>query len=387
VPLIAWGYVAAVTGLLFGFLGGITAVAAATGFLAISMAVERGIPVAAFPVFVAAEIIGTTTPRPPRRVALAPRTGIVAAARVRADLAVGAVFRQDAALARALLLANQHDIPVEIRRRYADAGIIHMLSISGLHVTILAGAVSLLFGAARFPPRSAALATVLVIGLYVWLIGWPPPAVRSAVTLGAAVWTRMIERHTSPWAVLALGGLVPLLTPATVLDLGYQLSIAGMAGLFAARGLSRRLVRDRAGHAARLARALLASAAATLVTAPLVAASFGRLSLIAPLTNLLADPIIAIAQPMLFLALLLAPVPWLARFVADAVHPLLLAFDGVATLGASVPYGAIAVSVSPLGTACAAVACIAFVVACVARFPARAALAGTAALAIAACLG
>jgi len=47
----------------------------------------------------------------------------------------------------------------------------------------------------------------------------------------------MLQRPTSPWAALALGAAAPLVVPATVLDLGYQLSVLGMAGLVASGAL------------------------------------------------------------------------------------------------------------------------------------------------------
>jgi competence protein ComEC len=111
---------------------------------------------------------------------------------------------------------------------------------------------------------------------------------------------------------------------------------------------------------------------ATLVTAPLVAWAIGRLSLVAPLTNLVAAPIVALLQPALFLALLLAPVSAAAaRLVADGAHPLMAALDAVAGAGASVPHAALAVSPSLPGALLGGAAAVALVVACVSRFPAR----------------
>jgi len=96
------------------------------------------------------------------------------------------------------------------------------------------------------------------------------------------------------------------------------------------------------------------------------------LSLIGPLTNLAADPVIAIVQPMLFLALVLAPWPAAAHFVATAAHPLLVAFEAIARTAASVPFAAIGVSVSPFAVLLSMIAAVAVVAACTSRFPGRA---------------
>jgi competence protein ComEC len=284
-------------------------------------------------------------------------------------------------LAKALLIADQTEIPKEIKDRYANAGIVHMLSISGLHVAIIAMAVELFASLLRVPKMVGTVATVGVIMVYVAVIGFPPPAVRSGVMLAGMAASRVAQRPTSRWATLALGAWLPLMNPATVLDLGYQLSVGGIAGLIASGALAKRWLGDKlSGWRATLARSLLASSVATIVSGPLVAYAFGRISIVAPLTNLVADPIVGLVQPLLFLALVIAPVRSLARFVADGVHPVLAAFDLVARAGAAVPYATIAVAPSLTAALVAGVAAIAIIIACVSRYPARPALAAAVAV-------
>ncbi|HEU4747401.1 MAG TPA: ComEC/Rec2 family competence protein, partial [Gemmatimonadaceae bacterium] len=134
------------------------------------------------------------------------------------------------------------------------------------------------------------------------------------------------------------------------------------------------------GWRLRIASELAVSVAASAVTAPLVAYTFGRISLIAPLTNLIAAPVIGIAQPMLFLALLLSPLEAAARFCAEAVHPLILAFDQVATVAAAVPGASAVVHATPSTAVLSALAAAAIVSACVSRHPARPAIVAGAAL-------
>ena len=125
---------------------------------------------------------------------------------------------------------------------------------------------------------------------------------------------------------------------------------------------------------------LIVSTVATLASAPLVAWTFGRISLVGPITNLAAAPLMTLAQPMLFLGLLLAPIGPLAALVGDAAHPLLAAFDAIALAGASVPGGWLVVAPTVVDALPAAVVSVALFVACVSRFPGRALLVGTGAL-------
>lgn len=294
------------------------------------------------------------------------------------------IFGADAPMVRALVIADSRSLDPALRDRFAAAGIVHILAISGLHVAIIAGMLELLFVAVRLPRAAAQGATLAVTALYVAVIGAPPAAVRSGVMLGVVTVSRLAQRPTSPWASLAIGAAVPLVDPRTVLDVGWQLSVLGIASLSASSRLARRWIAPRwDGWRAQLAGGLLASVVACLVTAPIVAWTFGRLSLIAPLANLAATPVISILQPTLFLATLCAPVPAVGRFLADAAHPMLVAFDAVATLGAAVPHGAITVAPTAIGAACTGIASIALLVACVSHFPVRPLLAALAALAAA----
>jgi len=286
-------------------------------------------------------------------------------------------------MARALLIADQQRISPEMRDRYARAGMVHMLSISGLHVAIIAGAVMLLLQAARIPRTYASTLGVAITALYVALIGAPAPAVRSAVMLAAVAASRATQRPTSPWAGLALGALVPLIVPRTVLDLGYQLSVAGIAGLIASGMLARRtLANHLEGWRLKIGKELLTSVVATLVTAPLIAWYFGRISVIAPLANLAAGPVIAVLQPTLFAALALAPIPVAARFLADAAHPMLAAFDGIATVAASVPAASVSVIPSIVTVVAGACAVVLLIAACMSRYPFRPVVAASACLCI-----
>ena len=301
--------------------------------------------------------------------------------RSHASDAIGRVFPADAALARALLIADTRDLSPEIRDRYAAAGLAHMLSISGLHVGIIAVALEVLFQLLHLARRTTTVASLLVVVVYVAMIGAPQAAVRSAAMLAALGASRLLQRPTSPWALLAIGAAAPLAAPRSVLEVGYQLSVLGVAALIAAGALVRRAIPRRIGGWRRAVLAgLVVSTAATVVTAPLVAWTFGRISLVGPLTNLVAAPLMALAQPMLFLGLLLAPIRPLAALVGDAAHPLLAGFDFIALAGSSVPGGWIAVSPTVPSAIFAAVASVSLIVACVSRFPGRALLTGAAAI-------
>ncbi|MFL5499368.1 MAG: DNA internalization-related competence protein ComEC/Rec2 [Gemmatimonadaceae bacterium] len=360
---------------------GVGIVAGAIGFL--GGRTER----AAFALTLAGAAIVATSSKPPEHVgggthAAIAATGVLSRLRSNAGHSIDRTFGEDAPIARALLIADQRQIPTEMRDRYASAGLIHMLSISGLHVAVIAAAMELLFQVARMSRRASLLGAFVATALYVAVIGAPAPALRSAAMLGVSMTSRLAQRPTSPWAAWAIGAFVPLVLPRTAIDVGYQLSVLGMCALVAAGALWRRHLALRLdGWKAKIGRELVTSLVACAVTAPLVAWVFGRVSLIAPLSNLVAAPIVTLAQPILFLALLFTPVGWLARFLAQAVHPLLFLFDWIAWSAASLPGAAITVTTTIVSAVLAAIASVALVIACTSRIPVRPMIAGLAALA------
>jgi competence protein ComEC len=309
-------------------------------------------------------------------VSSATRSDLLLRTRAAAGRRIDRIFGDDAPMARALVIADMNAIPAEQRDRYARAGLVHMLSVSGLHVGIVALALELLASILRLPRTPARIATLILLAVYVAAIGAPPRGVRAAVMLGALLVARLIQRPTSPWAILALGAAAPLWDPRTALDLGWQLSVAGTAALIAGGALAKRIIPEGWGGWRRtLAAGGTISIVATAVTAPLVAWAFGRVSLLGPLTNLAADPVMALLQPLLFIAMAI-PVVGVERFVADASHALLVAFDGIARAAASVPGAAPIALPTALGAVAAGVAAVALIVACLARHPARPVLIG-----------
>lgn len=303
--------------------------------------------------------------------------GLLARWRARAGRTIDRLYGEQAPLARALLIADERDIDPGVRERMSDAGIIHMISVSGLHVAVLAEAVVLtLLIAGAHIRRAEAIALVIVAG-FVLFVGAPAPAVRSGAMFGALVVTRWLQRPTSPWALLALGGIIPLVEPRVVGAIGYQLSVVGMAGLLASGILSRRLPSlPGPPWADRMGREMLATVIASAATAPIVAWHFGRVSLAAPITNLAAAPLFALAQPALFLSLVLAPIEPVARLIADGTGVLLAAIGGVGDIGGSLPWAAIDVMPSTATAVLSAGMAVALLATCASRDWIRPALLG-----------
>jgi competence protein ComEC len=195
--------------------------------------------------------------------------------------------RQGKSLARALVLGDAAGLPLAWKRGLRLTGTYHLMSVSGVHVALVAGAVWLLGG---WLPRSLRLLLMLAaIGIYLLLVGPLPALVRSAVMGLLAVLALLAERP--PAAANALGWAVLLLVlddPRVVLSPAFQLTVAATAGLLlAAPPLAERWRKRLPGW---LSASLAASVAAQLFTLPWALPRYLTLAPLAPLLNLPAVP-------------------------------------------------------------------------------------------------
>ena len=243
------------------------------------------------------------------------------------------LFGARAPIVDALVFAPNATLDPEIRERYVRSGLAHLLSISGLHVGFLAAWLALLLRKFRLAPGPRFAATVLLLGGYLWLLGWPPPAVRAGAMLLLAELARRCQRVVAPRGMIALSALGVLLAdPLALRSVGAWLSVAGIAAVIWA---------DRAcAREGRVVRLIAPALAATLLTAPISAFTFGTVAPIGVLANLAAIPLAGIAVPGLVLALALSwVVAGAARLVAAGAGLGLALLDLVAGTAAAVPGG------------------------------------------------
>lgn len=265
-----------------------------------------------------------------------------------------------AAVVRAFATGERAGISRSVAHAFNDSGLSHLLAVSGLNLAIIAGlfaiclawvlrwfpAVTLGFGALRL----ASVIAIPFVVLYTLIVGASPSAIRAAIMVIALLGAQLVRRISEPWSALALALLVMLAwDPASLGDVSFQLSFAAVAALL------RLYPAMRARWAATLLRwpwwsrwpvdVALASAAATIGTAPLVARHFQRMSLAGLLANVPAAPLASLVLVPLSLAGgvlgtvhdgLAQPVLQLAGYAAEALTAL-------ATTAASMPGAAIRV--------------------------------------------
>lgn len=270
-------------------------------------------------------------------------------------LAVGVVWRDSFRRATAATLSEpsketsdalcfnvDSTLDGELKEDLRRTGTVHIVSASGLHVGLFAFFLQWLLSKVPIDRKWQLLLLLIVLVLYMGATGMRPPVVRSVAMAGVILTAYLWKREGDLLSALGLAALVQLLwDPWSVGDLGFHLSFAAVLGL----GL---FVRFDAGSPIWLERVKLrakqtvhASVVASLATGPIVAWSFGYVSLISPLANLLIAPLVALIVPLSLLGwassafpplskTLMVPVEISCRLMSWIVHGL-----------AQIPYAAV----------------------------------------------
>lgn len=241
------------------------------------------------------------------------------------------------ALVAALTLGDRSGFTQADWQVFRDTGTNHLVAISGLHISMVAGLLLLVMGrlwrqSARLclwlpVPRAAAVFGLLGAVFYAALAGFAIPTQRALIMLAAILLPLLFGRQLRPWRGLALAlVLVLLIEPRAVLAPGFLLSFAAVAAILWALATRE----ARAGFWRSLWRMQLA---ATLIVSPLVMLLFNQASWLGLPVNLLAVPWFSfVLVPLAFVgvSLLLVAPPlgaWLLQLVAPLYDWTLAAFS------------------------------------------------------------
>ena len=290
------------------------------------------------------------------------RDGILALAQGRDEAA-----RHRLGVIAALVTGDQSVIERSDWDVFRATGVAHLMSISGLHITmfawITAGAVGWLWrrsarwrGWGRFSPclllpapSAAWVGGVLLAAAYALFSGWGVPAQRTVLMLACMTALR-ISGLRWPWWLTWLwaGAVVLLIDPWAMLQAGFWLSFVAVGVLFATD--SRAAGAEQKGATAHLKQLLREQGVVTLALTPLSLMLFGQASVVGLLANLIAIPwVTLVVTPLALAGVLWAPL-WSAA--AAALQPL----SALLAWLAAWPWAQLSLPAAPLALGALAVA-------------------------------
>ncbi|MCI5122881.1 MAG: ComEC/Rec2 family competence protein, partial [Candidatus Electrothrix sp. AUS4] len=235
-----------------------------------------------------------------------------------------------------LLVGNRAGVPDEIQEQFKATGTMHLLAISGLHMSLLALMVGTILGwllkrseqilLRTHVPTLAALLTLPILLGYSFIAGMNTPVLRAFIMTLVLFAALILRRQRSLLNLLAAAALVVLLrNPLSLFTASFQLSFSAVASLllflprilpvFSEDHPAKKTGAEQRSWPIRLWQdvilpALLVSLVASLGTLPFALLHFHRFSLIGPVMNLLVEPLLCfwalpwglVAVPCLFIA-------------------------------------------------------------------------------------
>jgi competence protein ComEC len=214
-------------------------------------------------------------------------------------------------IAAALTTGDRSGIPDDVREKFVASGLAHILAISGLHLSIVAGLIFFMIrkGTALIPPlalrvntkKIAALGAIIVTGLYLGLSGFGVPAQRAFLMTSLVMVAILINRNAFSLRTVAFAATVILLaTPENLLGPSFQLSFSAVVGLIAAYETWKNPIERWLGKGGFIRKPCVYSGGvaftsliATLATMPFTIMTFNQFTLMSIFANMLAVPLTA----------------------------------------------------------------------------------------------
>jgi competence protein ComEC len=197
-----------------------------------------------------------------------------------------------------ILIGQRNTLPQELTNQLVMVGLIHIVAVSGYNLTVLVRATSRLKLGSKY---QRLVVSMLLIGTFILITGFAASIVRAAVISVLSLWAAYYGRNIRPVLLIAFAAaLTGLVNPFYVWgDLGWYLSFLAFFGVLMIAPLAAAKLFRR--EPKLLGMVMLETLAAELMTLPLIMMTFGQLSVIGLLANVLVVPLIPFA--MLFSAI------------------------------------------------------------------------------------
>jgi ComEC/Rec2-related protein len=218
---------------------------------------------------------------------------------------------ENGAVAYAVLFGDKSNVSSDVISVYKNAGIIHLLTVSGLHVSFLIALLGFVLKKLKTKGWLNFLICLTFLLLYAWFCGFSPSVIRAGimglVLLASTLTGKCYDNLTS---VGFAGSLILLCSPLTALDVGFQMSIFCVVSIFVLAPVLDNIFRKVFPKA--IAVSMAVSISATVGILPFSAKIFSTLNLLSVFANLIVVPLFSVVYPLLFVfAFVVAVLPFM----------------------------------------------------------------------------
>ena len=236
----------------------------------------------------------------------------------------------------AMVLGEKGELPKETKMLYQMAGIIHILAISGLHISLLGVGLYELLKKTGLGIWSAGFLSLTVMIFYGEMTGGSVSAMRAVSMFLIATGAKILGRIYDMMTALSVSAMILLLeSPAYLYNTGFLLSFGAVLGVGAVLPVFLKF----SGIKNKILKSLMGSVCVQLTTLPVMLWFYGEVSIIGIFFNLLVLPTVGIVLISgVFTALIGCISPGLAVCVSLPGRLVLFAYDKLCCLGTSLPF-------------------------------------------------
>ena len=251
--------------------------------------------------------------------------------------------KSNRAVLSALTLGFRAELSKAHQQQYVDAGAIHVLAVSGLHVGIVAAVLFYLLGDPRRGPLPWRLVKSVIGLACIWffalITGLSPSATRAAMMLSLMLMGCLLYRNARPMQVMGTCALVMLiLEPYLLFNLGFQFSFLSLAGIFLFFKPVYGLIYFRKRWIQSIWQLSAVSISAQLALLPLSVYYFNQFPLFFILSSVIAVPLAAILLKSSLAFLILHMIsPAVARCIAILIDGVLTLLNHLMALISAIP--------------------------------------------------
>lgn len=279
------------------------------------------------------------------------KTGLVIRRRI-VDVIEKSLPEQQAGLLNGMLIGYREGLSDEVREAFSDAGLMHIMAVSGANVAFMILPISLLLKLLRVRKKAANLMIIAFLNLFVCVTGFEPSVLRAVFMACVLLVSALIYREPDVYSAIAVSCIIMLvINPGMLFNIGFQLSYAATLGIVMLNKNISKLLTCRIipKKAAEILGVTLAAQAGVL---PITLIHFNRVSLISILPNILAAPLLEIIT---ILGAIMAIVGQFgivfSKLIGYLNNIFLTAVLYITKWSASVPYASVTTITPPLAVA------------------------------------
>lgn len=224
----------------------------------------------------------------------------------------------------ALLLGNKSELSSDVRNSFSDLGLSHVLALSGLHLSILVAVLSYILDLLYTPRALKDIIIVISIAFFMALTGFSSSVLRAGIMLilffGAHIFASESDRVTNLFLSVTV---ICIFSPFAVFSISLRLSFLAMLGCLLGTKLTHKATMLRIFKIKPLYHGIVTVIVTLIImffTLPVLCSDFGRIALLAPLTNLILVPVFNLLIYLALVYIFVCYVPFLGPWLADILN-------------------------------------------------------------------